>query len=104
MGKGLCRVVDLVDKCGKLCRTMEVFHVERRGVGYGPKDDPPAASARVFHVEQSGESGNASLPATGALVFHVELWRLGGGVPGEEDALLGGWRGDGGADPGGQKG
>jgi hypothetical protein len=35
MGKGLCRVVDSVDKCRKLCRTLKMFHVEhgRRGVG-----------------------------------------------------------------------
>jgi hypothetical protein len=32
MGKGLCGCVDSVDKCGKLCRTEEMFHVER-GMG-----------------------------------------------------------------------
>ncbi len=35
MGKGLCRVVDSVDKCGKLCRTEKMFHVERVLVVHG---------------------------------------------------------------------
>ena len=134
MGKGLCRVVDLVDKCEKLCRTgvgstwnavaepvcgsrvfhvervrvrivpvarcgrcvrSDVFHVERGNMGH------PLRASCVPHLLTTADMGTASVPRGQTErrmlrhpVFHME--HMGHeALPGEEDALLGGWEGDG---------
>jgi len=82
MGNGLCMVVDSVDKCGKLCRTVGMFHVERWGDSLG------AGARWVSHCCQPLALGGYRAAASRwGWVFHVEL--LGWG-PGEEDALFGG--------------